>query len=129
MEIVYIWAKSNDYLEFANYWVWGGYMFPPFWALRFAIGVFLGLHFLEHRPDRNPNPKYWGWGAATDFMSLTIVGGYVVMVVLGVDIVYRFSPGLLENRMFAGVTPRLLGLSSLPMYMGSPRGAASRRAS
>jgi hypothetical protein len=30
------------------------------------------------------------------------------MVVLGVDIEYRFSAGLLENRMFAGVTPRLL---------------------
>merc|ERR1711871_1709628 len=34
MEWVYLTYRHVD-PEFANYWIYGGYMFPPFWCIRF----------------------------------------------------------------------------------------------
>ena len=112
MEAVYLTQKAAGNLEFVNYWVWAGYMFPPFWIVRFACGCMLGYHFLESRPDRRP--EAWKWGVATDLMTLGFLLCYVLMISFGVDIEVRFShTSLLEDRMYCGVVPRL----AVPIFM------------
>ena len=112
MEAVYLTQKAAGRIEFVNYWVWGGYMFPPFWIIRFACGCFLGFQFLVSRPGQLPGA--WKWGVATDAMTIMIIAGYVGMIYFGIDIEYRFSQtSYLEDRMYCGVTPRLL----VPFFM------------
>jgi len=105
MESIYLTYKAKGNFEFVNYFVWAGYMFPPFWALRFAIGCFVGFHFVYYRPDQQACARWWG--VVADVMTASMLVIYIFMVVYGVDIEVRFSSDLLEDRMYCGVAPRL----------------------
>ena len=110
MEAVYLSRKADT--EWVNYWVWGGYMFPPFWAVRFACGMFLGLQFREYRPHEKVSA--WIWGVVTDTITLVCLVAYVLMIHFGMDLHVRFSrESYLEDRMYSGVTPRL----AVPIFM------------
>jgi hypothetical protein len=106
MEAVYL-AYRHRSPEFVNYWVYGGYMFPPFWACRFACGCLLGVVFLKFGSDQSPSA--WKWGVVTDFMTMTFLAMYVLLIAFRVQVDHRFSrESLLEDRMYCGVTPRLM---------------------
>jgi len=90
-------------------------MFPPFWACRFACGCLLGVTFMKYRPDQAASS--WRWGVATDFMTLIFLTMYALLIAFRVQVDHRFSwASLLEDRMYCGVTPRLM-LPILSLYL------------
>ena len=106
MEWVYLTYRHTD-PEFANYWIYGGYMFPPFWCIRFAVGCMLGYTFLKCRPDRDESSSFC-WGVVTDLCTLAIILTYILLVYFGIEVEHRLSnESLLESRMYCGVIPRV----------------------
>lgn len=126
MEAVYLsYRDTNE--EFVNYWVFGGYMFPPFWCLRFACGCFLGFHFLQFRPDQKTSARYWG--IVTDLMTAVMFITYVILIYFQVEVEHRLSDKtLLESRMYCGVIPRLaVPMISIYLYgLAVGRGCTAR---
>eukprot|EP00931_Biecheleriopsis_adriatica_P056802 TRINITY_DN33685_c0_g1_i1.p1 TRINITY_DN33685_c0_g1~~TRINITY_DN33685_c0_g1_i1.p1 ORF type:complete len:1438 (+),score=217.99 TRINITY_DN33685_c0_g1_i1:39-4352(+) len=114
MEAVYL-SYRHENPEFVNYWIYAGYMFPPFWACRFACGCLLGVTFLERRPDQSKSA--WKWGLVTDIMTLGLLAMYTLLIVFRVQVEHRFSwKSLLEDRMYCGVTPRVM-VPILSLYL------------
>lgn len=107
MEAVYL-VNRDEHPEFVNYWIYGGYMFPPFWAVRFACGCLLGFAFLQYRSRPEQKAAAWGWAIVTDGVTLILVMTYVCLIGFKVDVAHRISSySLLEDRMYCGVIPRL----------------------
>lgn len=67
--------------------------------------MFVGFHFITHRPDKQRGA--WKWGVLCDLMTFAFILNYILLIVFRVDIDLRFSDDLLEDRMYCGVTPRL----------------------
>lgn len=98
MECVYLSVRSKQ--ELSNYFVYAGYMFPPFWAIRFACGVMLGLTFSKYHAQPHQKSSARQWAIITDLLSSLIVLTYVLLIVFQVGSKHRISTlTLLEPRL------------------------------
>lgn len=108
MEVTYLNVRFKN-PEFANYFIWAGYMFPPFWAVRFASGVLLGLSFLKYHAQPSQKASAHHWAFITDALTLSLLVSYALLAAFQVESKHRISTvSLLEDRMYCGVIPRLL---------------------
>merc|ERR1739848_521844 len=108
MESVYLSVRFKDPV-FANYFIYAGYMFPPFWVVRFACGVMLGLTFLKYHAQPYQKSAAGHWGVITDVMTFLLLFTYGVLIACQVGSKHRISTvTLLEDRMYCGVIPRLM---------------------
>lgn len=108
MESIYLSVRFTS-PEFANYFIYAGYMFPPFWAVRFACGVLLGLTFLKYHAQPAQKSSACHWAVITDFLTLLLFAAYALLISFQVESKHRISTvSLLEDRMYCGVIPRLL---------------------
>jgi acyl-CoA synthetase (AMP-forming)/AMP-acid ligase II len=108
MESVYLSMRFKDPV-FANYFIYAGYMFPPFWVVRFACGVMLGLTFLKYHAQPSQKSSAVQWAVLTDFLTFLLLLTYVLLISFQVGSKHRISTvTLLEDRMYCGVIPRLM---------------------
>lgn len=99
MESVYLSIRFKN-PEFANYFTYAGYMFPPFWAIRFACGIMLGLTFLKYHAQPHNKSSARQWAVITDLISSLLVLTYVLLIVFEVGSKHRISTiTLLEPRL------------------------------
>merc|ERR1712048_295791 len=108
MEATYLNVRYKN-AEFANYFIYAGYMFPPFWAVRFASGVLVGLTFLKYHAQPEQKASAGHWAIVTDSLTLLLFVAYSLLIAFQVDVKHRISNvSLLEDRMYCGVIPRVL---------------------
>jgi len=89
-----------------NYYLFSGYMFPPFWAVRFACGALLGFTFMHFRPAQQA--QAWKWGLLTDIIGLATLCCYVTFITFGLEVRNRLSSyHEAESRFYCAQIPRV----------------------
>jgi len=101
--------------ERGNYFLYAGYMFPPFWAVRFACGSLLGFTFAHYRPAQQRSA--WMWGVVTDAITACVCAAYALNIAFGVEVKHRLSSkSEMESRVFCAQIPRF-GTPLLCLYL------------